>query len=101
MMLFFLVLLLFFYFEYAKAWVEEQIIHAQKRVSDELNFDFFGENAASQAGHIADMTKQLRAVLFQIRVDTQGFQVKQYIHPWPVPLYVQYCTSIGFYNAYY
>ena len=55
-------------FEY-KAWMESQIIEAQKRVSEENGFTFYGENMMNEAGHIASMTNQLRAIMFDIRTD--------------------------------
>ena len=38
--------------------------------SEENNFDFTGPEAASEAGHIANLANQLRAVLYEIRMET-------------------------------
>lgn len=44
------------------------------RVSNDNNFEFFGKNIANEAGHIANMTNQLRAVLFDVRTKVLGYQ---------------------------
>ena len=36
----------------------------------ENNFTFYGDGAANEAGHIANMTNQLRAILYDIRMET-------------------------------
>merc|ERR1719167_24147 len=53
-----------------QAWMTEYITTAQRTVTAENNFTFQGEAAADQASHIATMTNQLRAVLFDIRIET-------------------------------
>ena len=58
-------------FEY-QAWIEDKILDAQKTVSEENGFTFYGENMMNEAGHIANMTNQLRAILFQVRTDILG-----------------------------
>jgi len=52
-----------------QAYMTDQIVEAQKRVSAHNNFTFMGDHAsiANQSGHIASLTNQLRAVLFDVR----------------------------------
>ena len=50
-----------------KAWMTESIVSAQKRVSEANNFQFMGPNMANEAGHIANMTNQLKNVLWEVR----------------------------------
>ena len=53
-----------------QAWMTEMITAAQESVARENNFTFAGEDATNQAGHIANMSNQLRAVLYDIRIET-------------------------------
>ena len=57
-----------------QAWMSQQIVLAQKRMTDENNFTFFGDEGDNEAGHIANMTNQLRLILHSIRVEAAGFQ---------------------------
>ena len=57
-----------------QTWMEEMIIQAQKRVSENNGFTFDGTNMMNEAGHIANMTNQLRAILFDIRTEVLGYQ---------------------------
>ena len=57
-----------------QAWMEEMIIQAQQRVSEKNGFTFDGKNMMNEAGHIANMTNQLRAILFDIRTEVLGYQ---------------------------
>ena len=57
-----------------QAWMKEEIIEAQKRVSRENNFTFSGANTANEAGHIANLTNQLRAELYDVRAMALGYQ---------------------------
>ena len=57
-----------------QAWMEEKIVQAQMRVSEENGFSFEGTNMMNEAGHIANMTNQLRAILFDIRTEILGYQ---------------------------
>ena len=50
------------------AWMTEQITHAQKRVSKINNFTFTGEGMLNEAGHIANLTNQLKIVLLDVRM---------------------------------
>ena len=52
----------------------EEIVEAQKRISNANNFTFLGDGAADEAGHVANMVNQLRAVLYDIRNECTGFQ---------------------------
>ena len=45
----------------------ESIVEAQQRVSKENNFEFYGPAMANEAGHIANLTNQLKAVLLELR----------------------------------
>ena len=40
----------------------------------EFNFSFLGENAANEAGHVANMTNQLRVILQAIRIEALNYQ---------------------------
>ena len=53
-----------------QAWVLEKITDAQVRVSNSNNFTFIGPASASEAGHIANMTNQMRKIIAGIRVET-------------------------------
>lgn len=54
----------------------EQTYAAQRRVSETNNFTFVGEDQvkANEAGHIANVTNQLRGVLLEVRVLAFGYQ---------------------------
>ena len=51
----------------------DQITEAQKRMTQENNFEFTGEEALFEAGHIANMTNQLRGLLYNIRIEAMNF----------------------------
>ena len=53
-----------------QAFMSEEISKAQQRVASENNFTFDGAGAANETGHIANMTNQLRAILYDIRMET-------------------------------
>jgi len=53
-----------------QAWMTEYITTAKQTVAEENNFSFEGDAAVDQASYIATMTNQLRAVLFDIRIET-------------------------------
>ena len=57
-----------------QAWIEDQIIEAQKRLGAKNNFSFEGPKAANEVGHIANMTNQLRLILYSIRLEALDFQ---------------------------
>jgi len=53
-----------------QAWMLEEITESQKRVSEKNNFTFDGPEVEGQAGHIANMTNQLRKILYDVRIDS-------------------------------
>ena len=53
-----------------QAYMTDNITKAQQRLSYENNFTFMGDGAANELGHVADMTNQLRDVLYDIRIET-------------------------------
>ena len=57
-----------------QAYMEEQITVAQQSMALEFNFSFLGENAANEAGHVANMTNQLRVILQAIRIEALSYQ---------------------------
>ena len=57
-----------------QAWMKEEIIEAQKRVSQDNNFTFCGPDVTNEAGHIANLTNQLRAELYDVRTRALGYQ---------------------------
>ena len=57
-----------------QAYMTEEIVEAQKRMSKTNNFTFEGDGAANEAGHIANMVNQLRMVLYDIRTECLGYQ---------------------------
>ena len=60
-----------------QAYMTDQVIIAQKRMADINKFTFLGNGAANEAGHLANMTNQLRAVLYDIRTECIGYQNEQ------------------------
>ena len=58
-----------------QAWMFEEIIEAQKRLSDGNNFQFNPDSLEreSEAGHIASMTNQLRTILSDVRIDAMKY----------------------------
>jgi len=59
-----------------QAFMSEEIIEAQKRVSKANHFTFTGDftSVANESGHIANLTNQLRAVLFDVRTMALAYQ---------------------------
>ena len=49
------------------------IVEAQERVSEENNFQFDGPEMANEAGHIANLTNQLKTVLLELRTRCLSF----------------------------
>ena len=58
-----------------QTFMYDEILEAQKRLSDDNNFTYVGDarTVASEAGHYANMTNQLRAVLRDIRIDASRY----------------------------
>ena len=57
-----------------QAWMGDLIELAQKRISEANGFTFYGKEAESEAGYIANMTNQMRLVLYDLRLEAAGFQ---------------------------
>jgi len=57
-----------------QAFMGEEVVEAQKRVSETNAFTFTGDDTANEAGHIANLTNQLRATLFEVRTKALGYQ---------------------------
>lgn len=59
-----------------QAWMTDQIYKAQRRVSEHNSFTFIGDPAkvANESGHLANLTNQLRAVLFDVRTMALAYQ---------------------------
>lgn len=59
-----------------QAFMSNEVIEAQKRVSKANGFTFAGDHAtnANECGHIANLTNQLRAVLFDVRTIALAYQ---------------------------
>ena len=57
-------------FEY-QAYMEEMINDSQKRFSDECDFTFMNpETQAAELAHYANLTNQLKTVLYEVRIGT-------------------------------
>ena len=52
-----------------QAYLEDQITVAQQSMAEELDFSFLGANGPNEAGHVANMTNQLRVILQAIRIE--------------------------------
>jgi len=61
------------YFEF-KTFMGERIEVAKKEMSEQLGFDYYGEKGVSEAGHLANMVNQLRAILYDIRAEALAYQ---------------------------
>ncbi|XP_068751442.1 uncharacterized protein [Montipora capricornis] len=59
-----------------QAYMTDEIVEAQKRMSETNNFTFEGDVAAIEAGHVANMVNQLRTVLYDIRTECLGYQTE-------------------------
>ena len=57
-----------------QAYMTDEIVQAQKRISEKNKFTFCGDGAANEAGHVANMVNQLRMVLYDIRTECLGYQ---------------------------
>ena len=55
-------------------YMTDEIIEAQKRMSEKNNFTFDGDGAANEAGHVANMVNQLRVVIYDIRTECLSYQ---------------------------
>ena len=58
-----------------QAWMYDQIVEAQRNLSCKNNFSFSGgPGIANEAGHIANLTTQLRQVLRDVRIEATEYQ---------------------------
>jgi len=57
-----------------QAYMLEEIVQAEKRVSHTNSFTFDGSTSAIESGHIANLKNQLRAVLYDVRMMALGHQ---------------------------
>ena len=57
-----------------QACMTDEIVEAQKRMSKDNDFTFYGDGAANEAGHVANMVNQLRMILYDIRTEFLGYQ---------------------------
>ena len=57
-----------------QAYMTDEIVEAQKRLSEKNDFTFCGDDAANEAGHVANMVNQLRMVVYDIRTKCLGYQ---------------------------
>ena len=57
-----------------QAWMRQEILDSQKRISDSNNFTFCNDaNMAIEAGHIANLTNQLREILRYVRIAAMDY----------------------------
>ncbi|XP_028410265.1 uncharacterized protein LOC114532871 [Dendronephthya gigantea] len=57
-----------------QAYMTDQIVQAQQRLSEKNKFTFYGDGAADEASHVANLANQLRMILYDIRVECVGYQ---------------------------
>ena len=60
-----------------QAYMTDEITRAQQRISEKCGFTFFGDKAANEAGHVANMVNQLRVALYDIRTECLKYQSDQ------------------------
>ena len=59
-----------------QAWMSDQIVESQRNLSCNNNFSFTGgPGIANEAGHIANLTNQLRQVLRNVRIEAMKYHV--------------------------
>ena len=59
-----------------QAWMHDQIVETQKNLSRNNNFSFTGgPGIASEAGHVSNLTNQLRQVLRDVRIEAMKYHV--------------------------
>lgn len=79
-----------------EVWLKKEIVHAQKRVCEKHHLTgptsrlLTGCDTANIAGHIANMTNQLRDVLLDVRIMASSFQYLDGLEMWKCP----HCKSI-------
>ena len=57
-----------------QAWMERQVVVSQKKLAKDNDFSFFGHKAEAEAGYVANMTNQMRCVLYDLRVEAAKYQ---------------------------
>ena len=57
-----------------QAFMLEEVYAAQRRVSEKNSFTFCGLNTPNEAGHVANLTNQLRTVLYDVRTMALAYQ---------------------------
>jgi len=57
-----------------QAFMGEEVYKAQQRVSAQNRFTFMGAETANEAGHVANLTNQLKATLFEVRTLALAYQ---------------------------
>ena len=60
-----------------QAYMTEEVTKAKQRMTEKCGFTFFGEKAANEAGHIANMANQLRVALYDIRAECLKYHSDQ------------------------
>ena len=60
-----------------QAYMTNEITRAQQRMSEKSGFNFMGEKAANEAGHVANMVNQLRVALYDIRTECLKYHYDQ------------------------
>jgi len=55
-------------------YMTDESVEAQKRMSKKNNFTFYGDGAANEAGHVANMVNQVRMILYDITTECLGYQ---------------------------
>ena len=59
-----------------QAWMHDEIVETQRNLSCNNNFSFTGgPGIANEAGHIANLTNQLRQVLRDVRIEAMKYHV--------------------------
>ena len=59
-----------------QAWMSDQIVETQRNLSRNNNFSFTGDpGIANEAGHISNLTNQLRQVLRDVRIEAMKYHV--------------------------
>lgn len=56
-----------------QTYMTQMITQAQKRVAELCGFSFTGANTVNEAGHLANLTNQLKAVLHEVRTIALGY----------------------------
>lgn len=59
-----------------QAWMEDQVEIAQKKLAKANDFTFYGTKADAEAGYVANMTNQMRLILYDLRVEAAGCQTE-------------------------